>query len=779
MDEMDYDMHIPPGAQPPSSMAEARPIPRCPYLLPNPSQTMTNSNLYDPLQFSPGRQPWSGFRQPLQNPYGNSSRYNPTPFYMMPQPQEQADRPQPDEFHRQSQSRAMTFGLQPPSLTPARPAIPDISPTRSSGLPGDAGSGRNAGESADNQIDWERRLGAQDVQSLLQTEFQSSPSPSHRSSSPGSSVSDRSQASDQTRSPGRSAATAQFASAANLDDPPVLSHTTLDRAFWDTSSQRAGRDNSRNSATGRLESAQSTSPSGSTVAVPTASAASLLERRSRTPPRHRRAGHGSSGGNARASDLDSDDDMDSISDEQQALHHFIDHLDGNMAATAPPNSVFPGSGIRARQVLRGAVANKRIASKSAIASLVCVEIESLSSTERTCIICYNDFGVPSPEGINEAPLQLPKCKHVFGDHCIKKWFEESDSCPYCRDKVPSEPVMQYTQSALQQFMRVQHLQASRRGVSMPMNPQSIIASSQAYARMLHDREAAMQDLISPGPGSSGQGRPFGLGDRRAPPEEFNEGQRRTRARHGTFRTSTARPFGMSDSPQSTAAAGPATGQTSSRPAPTQHQATPPIPPMPTMLRPPPQPLPQQPIQSMQIPHPLPAPTQQARERCLLPYQAHLNYTWQPQGYSHFGPPSQGTFHMPQVPHYMQNYATGNGSGPVPGVGNRMSFPSYPASMYGPGSGEANTSFGHSQAPTLPPPPGAGEGRPHLLSAIPPPPMPSLEPPHNLPLSPVSLPQHQSLPPISRLDMPNRLSGPAPLSNLQDSSFPNSTAGWGP
>lgn len=57
------------------------------------------------------------------------------------------------------------------------------------------------------------------------------------------------------------------------------------------------------------------------------------------------------------------------------------------------------------------------------------------------MICYNDFGVASPEGINEAPLRLPKCKHVFGDHCIKKWFAESDSCPYCRDKLPS--VMQH------------------------------------------------------------------------------------------------------------------------------------------------------------------------------------------------------------------------------------------------------------------------------------------------------------------------------------------------
>lgn len=56
-----------------------------------------------------------------------------------------------------------------------------------------------------------------------------------------------------------------------------------------------------------------------------------------------------------------------------------------------------------------------------------------------CVICYNDFGDRSTEGINEAPLRLPKCKHVFGDHCIRKWLENSDSCPYCRDKLPSVP----------------------------------------------------------------------------------------------------------------------------------------------------------------------------------------------------------------------------------------------------------------------------------------------------------------------------------------------------
>ncbi|PNP50100.1 hypothetical protein THARTR1_09089 [Trichoderma harzianum] len=68
-----------------------------------------------------------------------------------------------------------------------------------------------------------------------------------------------------------------------------------------------------------------------------------------------------------------------------------------------------------------------------------VEIQDLPENERTCVICYNDYGVKTPEGINEEPLRLPKCKHVFGNHCLARWFEDSDSCPYCRDKLELSP----------------------------------------------------------------------------------------------------------------------------------------------------------------------------------------------------------------------------------------------------------------------------------------------------------------------------------------------------
>lgn len=70
-----------------------------------------------------------------------------------------------------------------------------------------------------------------------------------------------------------------------------------------------------------------------------------------------------------------------------------------------------------------------------------------------CVICYNEFGIPNPEGIQEGPLRLPNCQHIFGEHCIRKWFEESDSCPYCRDKVHSESITVTTNSVRQYFQR--------------------------------------------------------------------------------------------------------------------------------------------------------------------------------------------------------------------------------------------------------------------------------------------------------------------------------------
>lgn len=81
-------------------------------------------------------------------------------------------------------------------------------------------------------------------------------------------------------------------------------------------------------------------------------------------------------------------------------------------------------------------------SRAALDSLVTVTNEELEAgkVDNSCIICYNEFNVSNPEGVTEKPLRLPKCGHVFGDVCIKQWFEDKVTCPYCRDKLPVETV---------------------------------------------------------------------------------------------------------------------------------------------------------------------------------------------------------------------------------------------------------------------------------------------------------------------------------------------------
>ncbi|KAK3366951.1 hypothetical protein B0T24DRAFT_373434 [Lasiosphaeria ovina] len=201
---------------------------------------------------------------------------------------------------------------------------------------------------------------------------------------------------------------------------------------------------------------------------------------------------------AQNSDYDSEEDPDQIDDDEQALR-FIEQF-----SVGPYHRDFDETRVRAHQLLRGQMSNKRVASRKALAQLQSVDLDSLEESERTCVICYNVFSVETPEGVKEAPLRLPKCKHIFGDHCIKKWFEESDSCPYCRDKVHSEPAYQSSANAIREFLRASYGNGTRFYPPMP-------------------------------PGETRPPPAWQTGERRSPPSEPSS--RRTRARHGSFRGS--------------------------------------------------------------------------------------------------------------------------------------------------------------------------------------------------------------------------------------------------
>ncbi|KPM45474.1 hypothetical protein AK830_g1011 [Neonectria ditissima] len=215
-----------------------------------------------------------------------------------------------------------------------------------------------------------------------------------------------------------------------------------------------------------------------------------------------------------ASDANRDDD------DELGRQMFLDHILHGAARSEPniPDHVVDDAMIRQFQLVRGAVSSKMVASKMTIRSLQRVDIADLPEAERACVICYNDYGIETPEGINETPLRLPKCKHVFGDHCIKKWFEDSDSCPYCRDKLHSEPKQHGTSARA--FMNMMRM----RGVSVP--PGLTSNADEVYMRALA-LSTASADAES---GRSGS-RQTPSGGRRSPPDDANEQRRRTRPRH--------------------------------------------------------------------------------------------------------------------------------------------------------------------------------------------------------------------------------------------------------
>lgn len=175
-----------------------------------------------------------------------------------------------------------------------------------------------------------------------------------------------------------------------------------------------------------------------------------------------------------------------------------------------------------------------------------------ADTTQACIICYNDFGVETPEGITETPLRLPKCGHLFGDHCIKQWFEDSDSCPYCRDKLHSEP--RYRGSGARAIINMLRL----RGHATPPGYGAGIAELEedetngrysAGVEELYYRLLDGERLDGPARGSS---------ERRSPPFENNGQSRRMRPRRSnptaqepgippyqieaTFNENSSRPF---------------------------------------------------------------------------------------------------------------------------------------------------------------------------------------------------------------------------------------------
>ncbi|UKZ79520.1 hypothetical protein TrVFT333_007275 [Trichoderma virens FT-333] len=157
---------------------------------------------------------------------------------------------------------------------------------------------------------------------------------------------------------------------------------------------------------------------------------------SQLPPHtHRRSGHSRArrSVNNRLTAADMGRDL-----EENGIHDAGGHRSDQPRVVSQSQGVVgTANGITTQQRIHPA--SEKTTSRFTRSILEKVNIQDLPETERTCVICYNDYGVKTPEGINEDPLRLPKCKHVFGNHCLARWFEDSNSCPYCRDKIELPP----------------------------------------------------------------------------------------------------------------------------------------------------------------------------------------------------------------------------------------------------------------------------------------------------------------------------------------------------
>lgn len=61
--------------------------------------------------------------------------------------------------------------------------------------------------------------------------------------------------------------------------------------------------------------------------------------------------------------------------------------------------------------------------------------EELNSAGRTCIICRDRMEVTGTYG---GCKELPSCRHVFHQHCLRQWLVQQQTCPTCRTEILSK-----------------------------------------------------------------------------------------------------------------------------------------------------------------------------------------------------------------------------------------------------------------------------------------------------------------------------------------------------
>ncbi|TGO27838.1 hypothetical protein BPAE_0036g00490 [Botrytis paeoniae] len=209
-------------------------------------------------------------------------------------------------------------------------------------------------------------------------------------------------------------------------------------------------------------------------------------------------------------DSDTDEEEWGESDEDDDVMGGFATAQMQLLDNAAFASALRSRGVSLSRALDQGVDGKGTPSKKFLSSLQKMNVDALTQEERSCSICYEEIGVANPEGVIEQPLRMPKCKHIFGDVCLKTWFKENDSCPYCRDKVPTQSTRKVIEQLVRQQMRY------RRDVTARSAEAGLISSGALDPQDYHTPVWSATDTVE-SRRRVARGRMAGFGTAPAPP----------------------------------------------------------------------------------------------------------------------------------------------------------------------------------------------------------------------------------------------------------------------
>lgn len=109
----------------------------------------------------------------------------------------------------------------------------------------------------------------------------------------------------------------------------------------------------------------------------------------------------------------------------------------------------------------------------------------------TCGICLGDLADDATPGESERAVHLHS-SHFYGEECIRRWLQENDNCPHCREKVHSGSIIDIERDArlvIGLTRETQQLMRHEPSVESPISERDLLSH---FARL----RAAVQTVAS-------------------------------------------------------------------------------------------------------------------------------------------------------------------------------------------------------------------------------------------------------------------------------------------